>query len=155
MIVQMKVSNRIMPLIQIIMSNAIRSKSSFCSQTVVEAADGIGISNRKLIHLENAILDSTHADSIQVNTSKIRRQRIKERETIFQSIMTKFHASVPKYLTVHWDSKLMTTSSGDKSDRLAVVVSGEGKLFEEGKIYPFMKKTAAQVKTKQKMCLLL
>ena len=63
---------------------------------------------------------------LSLSFSTVRRARIKHRKEATEKIHNDFNPSVP--LVVHWDSKLLpdiTGTSCDKSDRLAILVTGE------------------------------
>ena len=60
-----------------------------------------------------------------VNRSSIRRERMKRRQKIAESLRAEFKPTVP--LTIHWDGKLLEDiSSKEIVDRLPILVSGQG-----------------------------
>ncbi|XP_008549014.1 uncharacterized protein LOC103572268 [Microplitis demolitor] len=84
-------------------------------------------SNRNATLIVAATSVSLKQDLSKASVSKdtIRRSRQKHRADTFKYIKDSFKPDT--CLTVHWDSKLMrTTTSSQTEDRLAVLVTGEG-----------------------------
>lgn len=87
--------------------------------------DRTRVSNRAAVLVLQASSRSFgHNAEVTPSRETIRRWRMKNRTEIAREIRASFEANVP--LTVHWDGKIVQEWSGEKVDRLAILVSGHG-----------------------------
>lgn len=97
---------------------------------IASAFDRCKISDRNAVYLIASIANALEFDvsSLAINRESIRKARQEIRLKFAQEIKNTFNPDVK--LTIHWDSKLLPNilpgSSMPKSDRLAIVVSGDG-----------------------------
>lgn len=89
--------------------------------------DKLKISQRDAVHLLTAVLDSLglNASDYIINRFSIHQQRSLIREETSQNVMKKFlENEIP--LTIHWDTKLLTSITEQNEDRLAIVATAPG-----------------------------
>lgn len=97
---------------------------------VASALDRCKVSDRNAVYLISSIARALGNDisSLTLNRESIRTARAQIRLQYYKDIKDSFKPNVK--LTVHWDSKLLPNISSSaamaKTDRLAVVVSGDG-----------------------------
>lgn len=80
-----------------------------------------------MVHLLIAVLDALGIDSSNyiLNRFSLNKQRTALRKAQSEKIMQKF-SSNEQPLTIHWDSKLLTTLTEKNEDRLAIIATAPG-----------------------------
>lgn len=107
-----------------------RGTLDFFTPRLSEAFDKCKISDRNAIHLLVAAAEAFKFDTTDliINRTSIQRRRKEFRDERQAEIKRNFNLHECKALVLHWDSKLLPAVSGmEKSDRLAVIVTFEGK----------------------------
>lgn len=86
--------------------------------------DKLKVSHRDAVHLLVAFLDAVglNTSDYVLNRNTIREQRASLRKERSEKIMQTFSAK-DQPLTLHWDTKLLTSISGKKEDRLAIIAT--------------------------------
>ena len=100
--------------------------SNNISEILSPAADRSGISIRQQLRLTTTLLTSSGGslDGISLSRSTVHRQRKTAREKNAERIKESWKKAKPQFTVLHWDSKLFQNVSGEKQDRVAVVISG-------------------------------
>jgi hypothetical protein len=97
---------------------------------VASSLDHTKVSNRNATFISASVAKALGHDPSQfaVNKESVRQSRRQHRETSAQKIKAAFDVEGPTGpLTEHWDGKILPALTGnDKTDRLAVIVSGSG-----------------------------
>lgn len=103
-----------------------RATRGIVSPQLASALDRTKVSNRAAVHVMSATAASLghNPGELVLNRESIRRARLKVRKEMVKEIRMKFSPTVP--LVVHWDGKIVKDQGGDKVDRIAIIVSGEG-----------------------------
>lgn len=108
-------------------SEPVQKKKQVITPELVEVLDRCNTTDNSAVYISAAITKSLGVDinNVTLSRSSIRRNRIKCREEIAHQIKTDFKND--DKLTVHWDGKLLQDiCSSKKSERLAVIVCGDG-----------------------------
>lgn len=103
-----------------------RGRKKLVDDDLAVSLDVAKLSDRKAAVVLTITLKCVGCDpsTYNVNTSSIRRQRIKCRQKIAESLKSVFKPEVP--LTIHWDGKMIEDISGHEIvDRLPILVSGK------------------------------
>ena len=103
-----------------------RATRGVVSAQLASALDRTKVSNRAAVHVVSATAASLghNPGELVLNRESIRRARLKVRKEMAEEIRMKFSPTVP--LVVHWDGKIVKDEGGDKVERIAIIVSGEG-----------------------------
>lgn len=104
-----------------------RGRKNIFDERLSASLDFAKLSDRKATVVLTSTLKSVGTDPSEynINSSSIRRQRMKQRQSIAESLKKEFNPNTP--LTVHWDGKLMEDITGHETvDRLPILVSGQG-----------------------------
>lgn len=98
-----------------------RDRKKLLDSDLAVSLDVAKLSDRKAAVVLTTTFQSVGCD-LPNNTSSIRRQRIKFRQKIAESLKSAFKPEVP--LTIHWDGKMIEDISGHETvDRLPILVS--------------------------------
>ncbi|KZS06415.1 Cc8K15.2-like protein, partial [Daphnia magna] len=83
------------------------------------------ISVRKQLLVQSPIINSVgeSVNSFSLSVSSVWRQRAAERKLKAKEVKESYLRNKPKYTTVLWDSKLIKLVSGEKEERVAILVS--------------------------------
>ncbi|CAH0397160.1 unnamed protein product [Chilo suppressalis] len=104
-----------------------RARKDIINSQLASSLDVSKLSDRKATMVVTSTLKSAGCDpsEFNVNRSSIRRQRVKNRKAVAESLKSEFKPS--SSLTIHWDGKLIEDITGHKTvDRLPILVSGHG-----------------------------
>lgn len=104
-----------------------RARKDIINSQLASSLDVSKLSDRKATMVVTSTLKSAGCDpsEFNVNRSSIRRQRVKNRKAVAESLKSEFKPNSP--LTIHWDGKLIEDITGHKTvDRLPILVSGHG-----------------------------
>lgn len=104
-----------------------RGTKNLVNERLAASLDFAKMSDRKATVVLTSTLKSAGSDPCEfnINSSSIRRQRMKQRQKIAESLKCDFKPDMP--LTVHWDGKLIEDITGHETvDRLPILVSGQG-----------------------------
>lgn len=104
-----------------------RARKDIINSHLAASLDVSKLSDRKATMVVASTLKSAgcNPSEFNVNRSSIRRQRLKNRKAIAESLKSEFKPDLP--LTIHWDGKLIEDISGHETvDRLPILVSGHG-----------------------------
>jgi len=96
------------------------------SKELGQVADRCSISNRKQLQLQSKLIvvGGGNLQDFSLSTATVYRQRRMNRIEVFDRILETWKKDKPKYVVVHWDSKLIQHFTGESSERIAVLVSG-------------------------------
>jgi adenylate/nucleoside-diphosphate kinase len=104
-----------------------RGRTNFISPKLVAALDRCKLSVRDLVYIIQATAEAlgNNIDSLVINKSSIHRCRGALRVKRANKIKTNFQSSIPSYITVHWDGKILPTLNVRDSgiDRLPIVLT--------------------------------
>lgn len=106
-----------------------RGRKKLLDSNLAVSLDVAKLSDRKATVVLMNTIKRLGSDPLEynVNTSSIRRQRIRYRKEIAESVKNVFIPEVP--LTIHWDGKIIEDISGhcghETVDRLPILVSGK------------------------------
>ncbi|GBP66234.1 hypothetical protein EVAR_85604_1 [Eumeta japonica] len=104
-----------------------RGRKNIFDERLSASLDFAKLSDRKATVVLTSTLKSAGTDpsKYNINSSSVRRQRMKQRKRVAESLKKEFQPNTP--LTVHWDGKLIEDITGHKTvDRLPILVSGQG-----------------------------
>ncbi|CAH0562819.1 unnamed protein product [Brassicogethes aeneus] len=104
-----------------------RGRKNIFDERLSASLDYAKLSDRKAAVVLTSMLKSTgtNPSEFNINSSSIRRQRIKQRQRVAESLKKEFNPNTP--LAVHWDGKRIEDIIGHKTvDRLPILVSGQG-----------------------------
>lgn len=104
-----------------------RGRKNIFDKRLSASLDFAKLSDRKATVVLTSTLKSAGTDPSEynINSSSIRRQRMKQRQRVAESLKKEFNPNTP--LAVHWDGKLIEDITGHKTvDRLPILVSGQG-----------------------------
>lgn len=104
-----------------------RGRKELINSHLAASLDVTKLSDRKATVVLTSTLKSLGCDpsKLNVNSSFIRRQRMKHRQKIAESLKSGFKPNGP--LTIHWDGKMIEDITGHETvDRLPILVSGQG-----------------------------
>ncbi|XP_029346464.1 uncharacterized protein LOC115034269 [Acyrthosiphon pisum] len=104
-----------------------RGRTNFITPKLVAALDRCKLSVRDSVYVIQATAEAlgNNVDSLVINKSSIHRCRDAVRVERANKIKTNFQMSVPSYITVHWDGKILPTLNVRESgiDRLPIVLT--------------------------------
>ena len=104
-----------------------RARKDIINSQLASSLDVSKLSDRKATMVVTSTLKSAGCDPSEynVNRSSIRRQRVKNRKAVAETLKSEFKPNLP--LTIHWDGKLIEDITGHETvDRLPILVSGHG-----------------------------
>lgn len=95
------------------------------SGPAADLACRLGVSNRKQVALTAQLIKmgGGSLDDATVSTSSAWRERTSATSTRTKEIKAAFGASVPRYIVLHWDGKIIHYQTEEPDDRLAVKAS--------------------------------
>lgn len=101
-------------------------KRNIVTPELASTLDRTKTSNREASLLVQAVASSLGQESNELSLSRetIRRSRLRHRAEIANELKMTFDPRVP--LIVHWDGKVVPDFSGEKVERIAILVSGDG-----------------------------
>lgn len=106
-----------------------RGRTNFISPKLVAALDRCKLSVRDSVYIIQATAEALgiNVDSLVINKSSIHRCRDALRVERSNKIKTNFQSSIPSYITVHWDGKILPTLNVRDSgiDRLPIVLTSK------------------------------
>lgn len=108
-------------------STSCTKKQSVLTSRLAAVFDKLKISQRDAVHLLVAVIDAVGLNTSDyiLNRTSISRERAQLRLTQSEKIIEKFTAS-DQPLTIHWDTKLLSTITGKSEDRLAIIATAPG-----------------------------
>lgn len=97
------------------------------SRSLSTTSDGRHLSIRDQSAMQQAMLVAGNVSPAAVGTSKstVHRHRQINRTQTAAEILQSFLSNLPPFVVIHFDSKLIKYLTGEKSDRLVVLVSGK------------------------------
>jgi adenylate/nucleoside-diphosphate kinase len=106
-----------------------RGRTNFISPKLVAALDRCKLSVRDSVYIIQATAEAlgNNTDNLVINKSSIHRCRDALRVEHANKIKTKFQSSIPNYITIHWDGKILPTLNVRDSgiDRLPIVLTSK------------------------------
>lgn len=107
--------------------NAHSQKKQILTPRLAAVLDKLKVSQRDAVHLLVAVLDALgqNPSDFVLNRNSIREQRAMIRKSQSQKIMHEF-ATHNHPLTIHWDTKLLPSITGQQEDRLAIIATAPG-----------------------------
>lgn len=104
-----------------------RARKDIINSQLASTLDVSKLSDRRATMVVTSTLKSAGCDpsEFNVNKSSIRRQRVKNRKAVAESLKSEFKHNTS--LTIHWDGKLIEDITGHETvDRLPILISGHG-----------------------------
>lgn len=94
---------------------------------ISQTSDRCNVSIRGQVAMASALIRSGGGNLLDVSLSKStgHRHRKKQREEKAREIFEEWMANKPKFVVVHWDSKMITKLNGQMNERVAILVSGK------------------------------
>ena len=90
--------------------------------------DKCQISERDSTHLLIAFLEAASLDPNKyiINRTSIRESRANYREHYERKVTEAFHTLNVKFVSIHWDTKLLESAIGKRVDRLSIIATAPG-----------------------------
>lgn len=108
-------------------------RTNYISPRLVAALDRCKLSVRNSVYIIQTTTKAlgNNVDSLVINKSSIHRCRDALRVERANKIKTKFLNSIPSFITVHWDGKILPTLNVRDSDidRLPIVITSKNQDF--------------------------
>ena len=115
------------------MKTLVLDKSPLSSPRILATADRIGLSTRERTMFMAAVIKDGGGKLDDYTISQASTLRVSKagRSQMASEIQSNF--KVPKFISVHWDGKILLNKEGTKDNRVAVVITGHPNI-QEGKI---------------------
>ena len=110
------------------------TKKFIVNRQLLSTLDRTNTSDRKGTQIVSATAKAMGKDisKCTISTSTLRRVRKSMRNEMSSKIKNSFEP--PKRIVVHFDGKILSDSSGNIGDRLAVIISGNTREYRQGKL---------------------